>query len=160
MNQANRKKVLIGLVAGLVVICCIFTFFYKNVFIKQKDTTPETPEVTEQTEVTEETQTESIPEQPEPAYVDPVDGSAEADKSVYMDATKDIETRIDALMAQMTLKDKAAQMVQPEQSASGSSVGAFKRVLSDSQPAKVPSQRVLPETSAVVMPLWAKAYAP
>lgn len=39
----------------------------------------------------------------------------EADKSVYMDTTKDIEERIDALIAQMTLDEKIAQMVQPEQ---------------------------------------------
>ena len=37
------------------------------------------------------------------------------DKSVYMDSTKDIEERIDALMAQMTLEEKVAQMVQAEQ---------------------------------------------
>jgi beta-glucosidase len=117
MNQVNKKKIAIGVVIGLAVICCIFTFFYKNVFMKQQDATPDTTEVAEQTEVPQEPQTEAEPETPAPAYVDPVDGTAEADKSVYMDATKDIETRIDALMAQMTLKDKVAQMVQPEQSA-------------------------------------------
>lgn len=37
------------------------------------------------------------------------------DKSVYMDASQDIEVRIDALMVQMTLEEKVAQMVQPEQ---------------------------------------------
>ena len=39
----------------------------------------------------------------------------EVDKSVYMDASKDVETRIEALLAQMTLEEKLAQMVQPEQ---------------------------------------------
>lgn len=38
-----------------------------------------------------------------------------ADKTIYMDASRDIETRIEALLAQMTLEEKAAQMVQPEQ---------------------------------------------
>lgn len=40
---------------------------------------------------------------------------AEADKSVYMDAAQDVETRVEALLAQMTLEEKIAQMVQPEQ---------------------------------------------
>lgn len=44
-----------------------------------------------------------------------VERTAEVDKSVYMDSSKDIEERIDALMAQMTLEEKVAQMVQPEQ---------------------------------------------
>ena len=44
---------------------------------------------------------------------------SEVDKSVYIDAEQDIETRIDALLEQMTLEEKAAQMTQPEQSAIG-----------------------------------------
>lgn len=40
---------------------------------------------------------------------------AEADKSVYMDPAQDVETRVEALLAQMTLEEKIAQMVQPEQ---------------------------------------------
>ncbi len=36
-------------------------------------------------------------------------------KAVYMDSSKSIETRIAALLPQMTLEEKAAQMVQPEQ---------------------------------------------
>lgn len=39
----------------------------------------------------------------------------EADKSVYMDAAQDVESRVEALLAQMTLEEKIAQMVQPEQ---------------------------------------------
>lgn len=42
-------------------------------------------------------------------------GEATVDKSVYMDANADIQDRIDALLAQMTLEEKAAQMMQPEQ---------------------------------------------
>lgn len=42
-------------------------------------------------------------------------GSGEADKSVYMDAGQDVETRVEALLEQMTLDEKLAQMVQPEQ---------------------------------------------
>lgn len=40
---------------------------------------------------------------------------SEADKSVYMDSSQDVETRVEALLEQMTLDEKLAQMVQPEQ---------------------------------------------
>jgi len=39
----------------------------------------------------------------------------EPDKSVYMDAAQDVETRVEALLAQMTLEEKIGQMLQPEQ---------------------------------------------
>ncbi len=39
----------------------------------------------------------------------------EVDKSVYMDASQDVETRVEALLAQMTLEEKIGQMLQPEQ---------------------------------------------
>ena len=42
-------------------------------------------------------------------------GMEEADKSIYMDASQDVETRVEALLAQMTLEEKIAQMLQPEQ---------------------------------------------
>lgn len=41
----------------------------------------------------------------------------ELDKSVYMDANADIEDRVAALLAQMTLEEKVVQMVQAEQAA-------------------------------------------
>lgn len=37
------------------------------------------------------------------------------DKSVYMDPSRSVEDRIEALLSQMTLEEKAAQMLQPEQ---------------------------------------------
>ncbi|MGN0507066.1 MAG: glycoside hydrolase family 3 N-terminal domain-containing protein [Lachnospiraceae bacterium] len=39
----------------------------------------------------------------------------QADKSVYMDASRPVTERVEALLAQMTLDEKLAQMVQPEQ---------------------------------------------
>lgn len=39
----------------------------------------------------------------------------EVDKSVYMDASQDVEIRVEALLAQMTLDEKIGQMLQPEQ---------------------------------------------
>ncbi len=39
----------------------------------------------------------------------------EVDRSVYMDASQDVEKRVEALLTQMTLEEKIAQMLQPEQ---------------------------------------------
>lgn len=54
------------------------------------------------------------PEEPEP-YVETE--PAEFNKALYMDASKDVEERVSALLSQMTLEEKIAQMVQPEQAA-------------------------------------------
>ena len=43
------------------------------------------------------------------------DGSTIVDKSIYMDPSQDVEIRIKALLDQMTLEEKAAQLMQPEQ---------------------------------------------
>lgn len=53
----------------------------------------------------------------------------EVDTSVYMDSSRSIEERVDALLAQMTLGEKIAQMVQPEQNegAGGASTADVKR---------------------------------
>lgn len=42
---------------------------------------------------------------------------AELNKALYMDASKDVEERVSALLSQMTLEEKIAQMIQPEQTA-------------------------------------------
>lgn len=39
----------------------------------------------------------------------------EVDKSVYMDASQDVETRIEALLEQMTTEEKVGQLIQAEQ---------------------------------------------
>ncbi len=62
----------------------------------------------ETTPSTQETGTVSEP------VTDAAEG--EVDKSVYMNPEADVEDRIAALLAQMTLEEKAAQMVQAEQS--------------------------------------------
>lgn len=41
----------------------------------------------------------------------------ELNKELYMDAGKDVEERVAELLSQMTLDEKIAQMIQPEQSA-------------------------------------------
>lgn len=57
--------------------------------------------VAESTQSTQQTSTEQEPGAP--------------DTGVYMDASQNVEVRIEALLSQMTLEEKAAQMVQPEQ---------------------------------------------
>lgn len=42
---------------------------------------------------------------------------APIDKSIYMDADRNVEERVEALLSQMTLEEKIGQMVQPEQNA-------------------------------------------
>ena len=39
------------------------------------------------------------------------------DKGVYMDSARSVEERVSALLSQMTLEEKVAQMIQPEQAA-------------------------------------------
>lgn len=53
----------------------------------------------------------------------------EVDKSIYMDPDRSVEERVDALLVQMTLEEKIAQMVQPEQNeaAGGASPTDVKR---------------------------------
>ena len=123
MEQKKMKKsTKIGIVAviAIVFIASIFLLKNQNVFLnvtEESDTAlqeetvqPDASGEEEQGESTENL-AEASGESAEPAEV------PEVDKSVYMDATQDIEVRIDALMAQMTLEEKAAQMVQPEQAA-------------------------------------------
>lgn len=115
------KKTKIGSAAAivLVVIACVFAGVYQksstsmmdeNVANIQEETEQPNDSWPEQAEEVEEAEEEEKVEEPEEVAELP-----EADKSVYMDATQDTEVRIDALMAQMTLEEKVAQMVQPEQ---------------------------------------------
>ncbi len=69
-----------------------------------------TQQTTAEQEETEQETTEQIvkyePTEPKPL-----------DKSAYMDASKDVEERVTELLSQMTLEEKIAQMLQPEQAA-------------------------------------------
>lgn len=108
--QKNKKKILIGgaVVAVILVIALIFLFVNKNVFTTSSDVNDTTDVQTESVEAnTEATESTTVAE--EETELPPVD------KSVYMDPTKSVEERVEALLAQMTLEEKAAQMVQPEQ---------------------------------------------
>ena len=121
-KKKMKKSTKIGIVAviAVVFIASIFLLTNKNVFLnvtEGNDTDVQKEKVQSDASWGEEPggSTEALAETSgEPA--EPVE-VPEVDKSVYMDATQDIEVRIDALMAQMTLEEKAAQMVQPEQAA-------------------------------------------
>lgn len=107
--QKNKKLLLIGgaVVAVILAVVLIFLALNKNVFNTSGNATEATDIQTEvaSTEATVEETTENITE----------DDESGVDKSVYMDPARDVEERVEALLAQMTLEEKAAQMVQPEQ---------------------------------------------
>lgn len=125
MKQTKQKKLMIGGgVCALLVVAVLLFFSCKNVFLKEE--TP--PSQQEQSVSTDEIstpgnpdgETSSLPSESEtdnkPSSSSQYDeAELAAAKSIYMDSSLDIEERIDALMAQMTLEEKAAQMVQPEQ---------------------------------------------
>ncbi len=136
--QKKKLVLTIGAVAVLVVVA-IFLLVNKNVFISSNTDTSETGNsmtTTESMGETEtednesegteteavETQTEETAESGEASVnatdeKEEVTANSEVDKSVYMDPERDVEERVEALLAQMTLEEKVAQMVQPEQSA-------------------------------------------
>ncbi len=106
----KNKKLLIG---GVIAVAVVLIFFalYKNVFTASNDV-----DGTVATESTEEATDEATVEATVEATTPETETEeAEVDKSVYMDPTKSVEERVEALLAQMTLEEKAAQMVQPEQ---------------------------------------------
>lgn len=93
----------------MLLLILIFLLVNKNVFIsgnQDAEATGSTASTEVQTEV-EETDVKETETQVQDELV--------VDKSIYMDSTKDVEERVEALLAQMTLEEKAAQMVQPEQ---------------------------------------------
>ncbi len=120
MKQTNKKKLYFGIAGACVVVGVVFILLFKNVFTNNTDDTSATAQSTETqaTEGTEskvaEAETEATEETP---FVWVEEEPGEVDKSVYMDPTKDVEERVEALLAQMTLEEKVAQMLQPEQSA-------------------------------------------
>lgn len=125
MKQTKQKKLLIGSgVCLLLAVAALLFFGYKNVFLKEK-TPPSQQEQSVSTEGSSSSditdgETSSLPPESEtgnePSSSSQYDDAElAAAKSIYMDSSLDIEERIDALMAQMTLEEKAAQMVQPEQ---------------------------------------------
>ena len=110
MNK--NKKIGIAAVIALVAIICAFALINKNSSVNTPDENLTNVQVeTEQPDDSQEEEAKETEEAEEPVEL------PEPDKSVYMDATQDTEVRIDALMAQMTLQEKVAQMVQPDQAA-------------------------------------------
>lgn len=81
----------------------------------QTENTPDTNEITQTEQESEGTEEAQAPQDQADEDEERADAGA-VDKSVYMDPTQDVETRVEALLAQMTLEEKAAQLLQPEQS--------------------------------------------
>ncbi len=96
------KRIIIVAASLLAALALIFLILNKNVFIQRNNA----PGPSGAPSATPEASPSSTPS-PAPTV----------DKSVYMNANMDIEARIDALLSQMTLEEKAGQMVQPEQNA-------------------------------------------
>ncbi len=89
-----------------------------------------TPSVSEQPSVTPTaTVAEELSVTPTNTPTPTLSPAPEVDKSIYMDSSRSIEERVAALLSQMTLEEKIAQMVQPEQneSAGGASPADVKR---------------------------------
>lgn len=123
MKQTRQKNLIIG--SGLCALLAVSVLFFsgcENVFPEE-----ETPSAQQEQPVrTDDTSTPdnaggaaSVPSEDEtdnePSSSQHDDKELAAAKSIYMDSTRDTEERIDALIGQMTLEEKAAQMVQPEQ---------------------------------------------
>ena len=82
---------------------------------KQTENTPDTNEITQTEQESAGTEEAQTPQEQTDEDAESADAGV-VDKSVYMDPTQDVETRVQALLAQMTLEEKAAQLLQPEQS--------------------------------------------
>ncbi len=91
----------------MLVVFVLFAIIATMLFGCQKDG--------KQSDVETETQVEDA--QREDIEDDEDAEPRELDKSLYMDASKDVEERVEALLSMMTLEEKAAQMVQAEQAA-------------------------------------------
>lgn len=102
MEKAGKGRRIIAVIAAIILFGGLFLFLNKNVFNKKEE---QEELFTGQTGGTVEDMTD-VQEEPD---------QVEVDKSVYMDAGRSVEERVQALLAQMTLEEKAAQMVQPEQ---------------------------------------------
>lgn len=125
MKQTRQKKLIIGGgICALLIVAVLLFFGYKNVFLagetpgsqqEQSDDTEDTasPDGTGSEASSLPPEGESVVEPSSPPEYD--EAELAAAKKIYLDSTRDIEERIDALMGQMTLEEKAAQMVQPEQ---------------------------------------------
>ncbi len=93
MKKEQRRWLEVGVLLLVLTVCIVVWRVGYGKTGEQQGT-----EVSEQTEVNN-------------------DEPAKLDKSLYMDAGKDTEERVAALLSQMTTEEKVAQMIQPEQSA-------------------------------------------
>lgn len=95
-NVRRLKSILALLMASAMVFCAC----------GQKEETT----VVEDSVVVSDAETQT-----DEAAGETADKAGEVDKSIYMDPSQDVEIRIKALLEQMTLEEKAGQLMQPEQ---------------------------------------------
>lgn len=107
----NKKKLLLGISAGLLAVA-LLVFVLINVFTS-KETGGEVANNTQQS-VESDAKQDTSEDKTENKVEEDVDKN-QVDKSIYMDPTRSVDERVEALLEQMTLEEKVAQMVQPEQ---------------------------------------------
>lgn len=109
------KKRVMALMLALMLLFCGCGGQEQQTTVEEQNTVQE-EQVAEGTQAETDSQSAEEQETAEAAQsTEEQQGTEEVDKSVYMDPTQDVETRVEALLAQMTLEEKIAQMVQPEQ---------------------------------------------
>ena len=109
-----KKKKIRFKMKGILSLALVFILLLGGC-ANQTENTPDTNEITQTEQESEGTEEAQAPQDQADEDEERADAGA-VDKSVYMDPTQDVETRVEALLAQMTLEEKAAQLLQPEQS--------------------------------------------
>ena len=112
MKITRKRTIIISVIAVLLIAGVIFLPAGKNVLNAENGGNPKATNK-ETAAIANEDESEADTEKPALSTPDLL--TSVPDKSVYMDATRDTDERIDALLKQMSLREKAAQMVQPEQ---------------------------------------------
>lgn len=110
-----KKNQKLWLGAGIALVAIVLVLVVAR-FVGSTEE-PFNPETTPGTELAADT---NPTEEPEPTEDPEPDTSADLiapNKDLYMDPSMDVEDRVAGLLSQMTLEEKIAQMIQPEQAA-------------------------------------------
>lgn len=102
MNQNKKKRIIITAVIVVILAAIVGFVFFQQKNKDSKDNENVNTNVENETEDSEEFE---VPD------INPEDYPADA----YKDPTQPIDVRVEVLLSQMTLEEKVAQMMQPEQ---------------------------------------------